>query len=95
MIDELIYPTETDSTEFREAFTTKFKKVCDDIRAFLGLEEFKGSLDDIMKLEAFIIDQDPSTEKGKQKILEASILETRWNSADKLCRYLGARLGWR
>lgn len=99
-IDELINPIDTDPTQFNTAFKEKFKPVVDDIADFLQLDEekrkgFKGSLDDIMMLESFILKQDPSTEQGREAILRASVLETRWNSADKLCRYLGGRLGWR
>ena len=70
--------------EFNAA-CAKFRAVCEQIRQFLHLEEFKGGFDEyaaMMESEYFLAD--PTT---------ANTLMHEWSGMNQLCTYLGEKVG--
>jgi len=88
----LITPLSKDSSKLLEVFDTYFKPVCQDIKNFLEVDEFKGGFDEMQLLNKYILSLDYSTAEGKQKTAEAHTLAIRWEAADALCNYEASKL---
>lgn len=78
----LITPKTTDRTEF-EIACQQFRNICEEIRKFLNIDEFKGGFDEIMLFQNSPI---ANTNEGL-------FLAMKWNAANNLCTYLANKLG--
>lgn len=71
-----------EKAEFAQA-SAKFREVCAEIGELIGNPEFKGGFDEMAEFEASAAAQ---TEAGVA-------LAIKWMAADKLCTYLGSKIG--
>lgn len=66
-----------------DAACEKFREVCAEIGALIGNPQFRGGFDEMAEFEASAASQ---TEAGVA-------LAIKWMAADKLCTYLGSKIG--
>ena len=69
-----------------EAALVMFRAVCNEIAQFLGVEQFLGGFGDIAAFE--------TSETAAANPVMALMLSSKWNAADKLCTYLGSKVGY-
>ena len=69
-----------------EAALVMFRAVCGEIAQFLGVDQFLGGFGDIAAFE--------TSEIAAAHPVEALMLSSKWNAADKLCTYLGSKVGY-
>lgn len=69
-----------------EAALVMFRSVCGEIAQFLGVDQFLGGFGDIAAFE--------TSEIAAANPVMALMLSSKWNAADKLCTYLGSKVGY-
>lgn len=69
-----------------EAALVMFRAVCTEIAQFLGVPQFLGGFGDIAAFE--------TSETAAANPVVALMLSSKWNAADKLCTYLGSKVGY-